>query len=94
MGNGHHHHDYEHTHHDHEHTHEGSQAQEGVTFNHEGTYYTVPLVAAQNSGIIGNADRIQLPGGQLIMLRPHAHEDNANSSESIKEKGGKIWPVE
>ena len=94
MGNGHDHHNHEHGHHDHEHTHEGSQAQEGVTTNHEGTNYTVPLVAAQNSGIDGNADRIQLLGGQLIMLRPHAHEDNAYSSESIKEKGGKIWPVE
>jgi len=90
MGNGHDHHN-----HDHEHTHEEPQAKdtEGVTFNHEGTNYTEPLEAAQNSGIVGNADRIQLPGGQLIMLHPHAHEDNANSSESIKEKGGKIWPV-
>ncbi|MCH8337628.1 MAG: hypothetical protein IH858_02110 [Chloroflexi bacterium] len=95
MGNGHDHHNHEHGHHDHEHRHEEPQAKdkEGVTFNHEGTNYTEPLEAAQNSGIVGNADRIQLPGGQLIMLHPHAHEDNANSSESIKEKGGKIWPV-
>lgn len=94
MGNGHEHHDHEHEHPDHEHSHEGSEAKEGVTFNHDGTNYTVPLEAAQNAGIVGNADRIQLPGGQLIMLHPHAHEDNANSPESIKEKGGEIWPVE
>jgi len=87
MGNG-------HDPHEHEHAHEGSETQEGVTFNHEGTNYTVSLEAAQNSGLVGNTDRIQLPSGQLIMLHPHAHEDNANTAQSIEEKRGKIWPVE
>ena len=87
MGNG-------HDHHEHEHAHEGYEAKEGVTLNHEGTNYTVSLEAAQNSGLVGNTDRIQLPSGQLIMLHPHAHEDNANTAKSIEEKGGKIWPVE
>jgi len=87
MGNG-------HDHHEHEHAHEASEAKEGVTLNHEGTNYTVSLEAAKNSGLVGNADRIQLPSGQLIMLHPHAHEDNANTVQSIEEKGGKIWPVE
>ena len=81
-------------HHEHEHAHGDSEAQEGVTFNHEGTNYTVSMQAAENSGLVGNTDRIQLPGGQLVLLHPHAHEDNANSSEAIKENGGQIWPVE
>ena len=87
MGNG-------QDHHEHEHAHEGSEAQEGVTFDHEGTNYTVSLEAAQNSGLAGNTDRIQLPSGQLIMLHPHAHEDNANTAQTIEEEGGKVWPVE
>lgn len=87
MGNG-------HDHDEHEHAHEGSEAQEGVTFNHEGTNYTVSLEAAENSGLVGNTDRIQLPSGQLILLHPHGHEDNANTAQSIQEKGGKIWPLE
>ena len=87
MGNG-------HDHHEHEHVHEASEAKKGVTLNYEGTNYTVSLEAAQNSGLVGNTDRIQLPNGQLIMLHPHAHEDNANTGQSIEEKGGKIWPVE
>ena len=87
MGNG-------YDHHEHEHAHEASEAKEGVTLNHEGTNYTVSLEAAQNSGLVGNTDRIQLPSGQLIMLHPHVHEDNANTAQSTEEKGGKIWPVE
>jgi len=87
MGNG-------HDHHEHEHAHEASEAKEGVTLNHEGTNYTVSLEAAQNSGLVGNTDRIQLPGGQLIMLHPHAHEDKSNTAQSTEEKGGKIWSVE
>ncbi len=87
MGNG-------HDHPEHEHAHGGSEGQEGVTFSHDGTNYTVALEAAENSGLVGNTDRIQLPGGQLILLHPHAHEDNANTAEAIKEKGGEIWPVE
>ncbi len=89
MGNDHDHHEHEH-----EHAHDSSEAHAGVTFNHEGTNYTVSLEAAENAGVAGNSDRIQLPSGQLIMLHPHAHEDNANTAEAIKEKGGKIWPVE
>jgi len=84
----------DHDHHDHEHSHDGSEAKEGVTFNHDGTNYTVSLEAATNSGLEGNRDRIQLPGGQLILLHPHAHEDNANSPEAIKENGGQIWQAE
>lgn len=87
MGNG-------HDHHEHEHAHEGSETQEGVTFNHEGTNYTIALKSAQNSELVANTDRIQLPSGQLIMLHPHAHEDNANTAQSIEEEGGKVWPVE
>ena len=28
------------------------------------------------------------------MVHPHIHEDNANTAESIVEKGGKIWQIE
>lgn len=84
MGNG----------HEHEHAHKDSESHDGVTFNHEGTNYTVPLDAAVNSGLVGSSDRIQLPDGQLILLHPHGHEDNANDAKSIEQNGGKVWPID
>ena len=62
-----------------------------LTFNHGGTSYTIPLRAAVGSGLIGRADRIELPNGTLVMLHPHIHEDKVNSPESIHKEGGKIW---
>ena len=83
-------------HHDHEleHTDGGSETQKGITFNHEGTKYTVSVEVALRSGLTGHSDRIRLPDGVLIMLHPHVHEDNANTVQSIVDKGGKIWQVE
>ena len=72
----------------------GPGAPSGITFDHGGTKYTVSVDVAMSSGLSGHADRIQLPGGTLIMLHPHVHEDNANTAQSIAEKGGKIWQVE
>ncbi|MFQ5922564.1 MAG: hypothetical protein ACE5M4_06940 [Anaerolineales bacterium] len=85
---------HEHTHHGHEDAHGAPGDKTGVTFNHEGTNYTISLEAAKNAGLVRNTDRIQLPGGQLILLHPHAHEDNANTVRSIEEGGGKVWQVE
>ncbi len=85
----------EHEHHDHSHEHSHSSSSgSGVRFSFGGKDYVVPLGAAEDSGIVGSSDRIQLPDGQLILLHPHAHEDNANNVESIEEKGGKVWPVD
>lgn len=90
-----HHEHHEHNeHHDHEHAHDRPAAGGGITFNFEGSDYSVSLEAAQNAGLTGMTDRIELPSGQLVLLHPHAHADNANTPKSIREKGGKIWPVD
>ena len=80
----------------HDHIHEDPQggSPAGITFNHEGTKYTVSVAAALSSGLTGHSDRLRLPDGTLLMMHPHIHEDNANTPESIVEKGGKIWQIE
>ena len=70
------------------------EAPKGITFDHGGTKYTVSVDAALGSGLTGHSDRIRLPNGTLVMVHPHIHEDNANTPESIVEKGGKIWQIE
>lgn len=89
----------EHEHHEHEHhepepAHDSALTGSGVRFNYEGVDYTVPLEAARDAGLVGASDRIQLPDGQLVLLHPHAHADNANTAQSIVERGGKIWPID
>ena len=89
MGNDHGHQDQKH-----EPAHGGPKAPKGITFDHGGTKYTVSVDVALRSGLRGHSDRIRLPSGILIMLHPHVHEDNANTAQSIVEKGGQIWQVE
>ncbi len=94
------HHEHDHHQHDHverdhhDHGHGDGKTGSGVSFSYEGSDYSVPLEAARNAGLVGATDRIQLPDGQLVLLHPHAHGDNANTVQSIQEKGGKVWPVD